>query len=479
MSDTAERSTAASVRLPRRRFLQLLGGTAAAAALGCEVPGSAWAAPPPTTAYASWGADARREMRQAWAFYVQFAFGHDQIRPASGGFTEFFVPGHPVGLTIVEALDTLYVMGLDDELQQGVGWIEQNLPDFDIDASFQVFETNIRMVGGLLSGYHATGNGTLLDLARDLAERLLPAFTSSPTGIPYRFVNLRTGAVTGNITFPAEIGTYIAEFGDLSGLVGDRKYYDTAKAAVKATYDRRSDIDLLADNIDVESGKWKSRRATVGPPSDSFYEYLFDGFDLFGDQDLKTWYDVLTAAILEHQSDASTANLWFQNVDFRTGKPLDTRQSELASFYAGLLGQSGHAADARAYHDSWKLVHDRYPLLPEGIDYTTLAATSRGNQLRPEYVDSAFTLWLIDRNDLWRQRGLEHYQRMKQYNRVRYGYTIATDVTTTPPALGDFCPGYWWSEQMKYYYLLFANSDRFDYAHNYLSTEGNVLRGLL
>jgi mannosyl-oligosaccharide alpha-1,2-mannosidase len=474
-----EPATPAQRLMPRRRFLQLLGGTAAAAALRAELPAPAGAATPPNTAYAAWGADVRQELRRSWQFYVDFAFGHDQIRPVSGGFTEFFVPGHPVGLTIVEALDTLYVMGLDDELAQGVQWIEQNLSDFDIDASFQVFETNIRMVGGLLSGYHATRNQRLLDLAHELADRLLPAFTSSPTGIPYRFVNLRTGAVTGNVTFPAEIGTYIAEFGDLSGLVGDPKYYDIAKAAMNATYDRRSDIGLLADNIDVETGKWTSRRATIGPPSDSFYEYLFDGFDLFGDHDLKTWYDVLTAAILEHQTDTSTGHLWFQNVDFRNGRPLDTRQSELASFYAGLLGQSGHPTEARAYHDSWKLVHDRYPLLPEGIDYTTLAATSRGNQLRPEYVDSAFILWLTDGNDLWRQRGLEHYQHMKQYNRVRYGYTIATDVTTTPPALGDFCPGYWWSEQMKYYFLLFANSDRFDYAHNYLSTEGNVLRGLL
>lgn len=31
---------------------------------------------------------------------------------------------------------------------------------------------------------------------------------------------------------------------------------------------------------------------------------------------------------------------------------------------------------------------------------------------------------------------------------------------------------------MKYYYLLFADTPRFDYSDNYLSTEGNVLKGL-
>ena len=132
----------------------------------------------------------------------------------------------------------------------------------------------------------------------------------------------------------------------------------------------------------------------------------------------------------------------------------------------------------------WSLLFLAVPIL--GV--ATFAAAPYFNHWLPVDVSEhggeidhlwTFILWLTDRNDLWRQRGLELYQHMKQYNRVRYGYTIATNVTTTPPALGDFCSGYWWSEQMKYYFLMFAQSDRFDYANNYLSTEGNVLRGLL
>jgi mannosyl-oligosaccharide alpha-1,2-mannosidase len=41
----------------------------------------------------------------------------------------------------------------------------------------------------------------------------------------------------------------------------------------------------------------------------------------------------------------------------------------------------------------------------------------------------------------------------------------------------DHCPAYWWSEQMKYYYLIFSDTPRFDYRRPYLTTEGNVLRG--
>jgi mannosyl-oligosaccharide alpha-1,2-mannosidase len=78
---------------------------------------------------------------------------------------------------------------------------------------------------------------------------------------------------------------------------------------------------------------------------------------------------------------------------------------------------------------------------------------------------------------VFRRRAFVHYQQMKRTSRTRFGYTILDDVTTNPPAQGDFCPGYWWSEQLKYYWLIFGNARRFDYADNYLSTEGNIFRG--
>src|SRR5829696_8134720 len=138
--------------------------------------------------------DVRAELQRAWRAYRRYAWGHDELLPLSNSYSDFFAAGHPVGLTIVEALDTLYLMGLDDDLDDALDWIENHL-DFDIDADFQVFEAVIRLVGGLLSGYHATGEQMLLRKGRDLTDRLLPAFTKSPTGAPYRYVNLRTGAV--------------------------------------------------------------------------------------------------------------------------------------------------------------------------------------------------------------------------------------------------------------------------------------------
>eukprot|EP01035_Chromulina_nebulosa_P048586 gene48586-65940_t len=69
----------------------------------------------------------------------------------------------------------------------------ESLPaDFAVDGEVSVFETSIRLVGGLLSAHHACGDPVLLAKARDLADRLLPAF-DTPTGMPYPYINLKTG----------------------------------------------------------------------------------------------------------------------------------------------------------------------------------------------------------------------------------------------------------------------------------------------
>jgi len=329
-----------------------------------------------------------------------------------------------------------------------------------------------------LSGWQATKEKKLLALARDLAGRLAPAFTKSPTGMPYRFVNLKTGAVRDPESYPAEIGTYIAEWGTLSRAVGDQRYFDMAKRAMRALFDRRSKIGLVADTIDIETGEWKSRRASIGPPTDSYFEYLWDGWQLFGDADFKLWYDAHTAAIVKYQATTKDGRLWFPQVDFETGAVLDHHQSELASFYAGLLAQGGERARGKAYLESWAAVQAKYGVLPEGYDFGNAAPDRVTNELRPEFVDSCLTFFLLEPDDRWRELARIHWENMKSSSRAPYGFTIIDDITAKPMKQGDLCPGYWWSEQMKYYYLLFADCGRFDYSKNYLSTEGNVLAGL-
>ncbi|MBA2936598.1 glycoside hydrolase family 47 protein [Sphingomonas sp. CGMCC 1.13654] len=420
--------------------------------------------------------DVKTQMAWAWDQYKAHAWGKDEIRPVSRTVSSFPLRnGHHLGLSLIEALDTLWVMGLDSRFQDGVDWVKANL-DFDVDGDVSVFETSIRLVGGLLSAHHACGDPVLLAKAKDLADRLLPAF-GTPTGMPWGTINLKTGAVRNGVNSPAGIATYWPEWGTLSRLTGDPRYSDAARKAALAVFDRRSKLDLVATQIDVLSGEWKSRTATVGSYGDSFFEYLWDGWQLFGDPEWKRMYDTCTAAILKHQQVWKGSRLWFPDVDFETGAIVTTEQDELASFYGGLLGQGGAMKQGAAYTESWATVQDRYGVLPEGYDYAAVRPTQVSNSLRPELADAAFNLWLLDPEPRWREIGRAHFLAMKRWNKATYGYTDLADVTSNPKRQADHCPGYWWSEQMKYYYLLFSDTPRFDYKRNYLSTEGNVLLG--
>ncbi|MEU4091572.1 glycoside hydrolase family 47 protein [Streptomyces sp. NPDC026673] len=470
------RNLAGSGGVSRRRLFGAVAAlTPVAAVPAVFLPGTANAAPEP---YEGLGAEAVDAFRSAWDAYRRLAWGRDELRPLSGSGADFFAPGHTFGLTIVEALDTLYLMELDEELVAAVQWVRNEL-DLDQDVSVQVFESVIRLVGGLLSGYLATRVPALLDLARDLTDRLMPAFAKSPTGAPYRYVNLSTGAVSGRENYVAEVGSCLTEFGELSRLTGDRSYYDAAKRALRAVYERRSRLDLLGTTMNVETGAWTGTTATLDPPVDSFFESLWHGWALYGDEELHTWYTTLTAGILTHLADRGTGRLWFRQAEMSTGHATGHVQSELTAFYAGLLAQSGHVADGESYLDSWTAVLESFRLPPDLIDYDAMRAVQPSYPLRPEYANSCLLLWLTTGKEIYREQARVMFDRQRRYCTVPNGFTVVRDVTAFPMKLGDLTPAYWFSENAKYYFLMFANARRFDYGAGYLTTEGNVLRGLL
>ncbi len=176
---------------------------------------------------------------------------------------------------------------------------------FDSDHNVQVFEANIRILGALISSHlliedetkpfgdlrPAKYSGQLLDLAHDLATRLLPAFDSSQTGIPYPRVNLRHGLPTTHLcdycatqTCTAGAGSLLLEFGLLSKLIDDPVFEAVARRAAKNLWMRREkSTGLLGNVIDVETGEWVNKMSGIGAGIDSFYEYLLKSYVLFGE----------------------------------------------------------------------------------------------------------------------------------------------------------------------------------------------------
>src|SRR3977135_2454173 len=127
-------------------------------------------------------AQVKAEFLHAWNGYKKYAWGHDDLKPLSKTYRDWYV--QPLLMTPVDALDTMIIMGMKDEAAKTRAYIIDNL-SFDRDISVQNFEITIRLLGGLLSNYQLTGDKRLLRLAEDLGNRLLPVF-DSPTGMPYR-----------------------------------------------------------------------------------------------------------------------------------------------------------------------------------------------------------------------------------------------------------------------------------------------------
>src|SRR5580658_3602936 len=172
-------------------------------------------------------ADVRAETLRTWNAYVRYAWPHDELLPISRSYKDWY--GDPINIAPIDAYSTLKVMGFDSEAARIEDFVVTKL-SFQKDEFVKVFEVNIRILGGLLCIYEMTGDKAVLAKAREFADRLLPAFRT-PTGLPYKFVNLATGARRDATVNIAEAGSYLFEFGLLSYYTGEPKYYQAAKRA--------------------------------------------------------------------------------------------------------------------------------------------------------------------------------------------------------------------------------------------------------
>ncbi|HEX9501962.1 MAG TPA: glycoside hydrolase family 47 protein, partial [Thermoanaerobaculia bacterium] len=306
----------------------------------------------------------RAEFLFSWQAYQKYAWGHDELRPLSKTPRDWY--GESLLMTPVDSLDTLILMGFKDEADKARALIVERL-SFDKDISVQNFEVTIRLLGGLLSAYELTGDQHLLQLADDLGTRLLPVF-NSPTGMPYRFVNLRTGKTSGPKSNPAEIGTLILEFGTLSKLTNKPVYFDKAKNAIVQLYKRRSKIGLVGEEIDVETGQWTNPSSHVGGGIDSYYEYLLKCAKLFGDKDCQSMWESSIRAVNKYLADGA----WYGEADMNSGKRTATQFGSLHAFLPAVLALGGDVRRARRLEASAYKMWQLYGVEPEVIDYKTM-----------------------------------------------------------------------------------------------------------
>jgi mannosidase alpha-like ER degradation enhancer 2 len=412
----------------------------------------------------------KAEFLHAWNAYKQYAWGHDALKPLSKQPHDWY--GVSLLMTPVDAFDTMLLMGLTDEAAEAKSLILDNLT-FDHDVEVQVFEVTIRHLGGLISAYQMDGDERFLALAEDLCKRLLPAFRSA-TGMPYRYVNLRTGALRDSINNPAEVGTLLLEFGTISKLTGNPLYYETAKRALVEVYNRRSKLGLVGTLIDVETGEWVNATSHIGGRIDSYYEYLLKGWLLFGDRECKEMWEESIHAVNAHVADTTRGGLWYGRVDMHTGERVATRFGALEAFFPGVLVLSGDLERARLLQESCYNMWTLHGIEPEQLDYATMTVTSKGYVLRPEAIESAYYLFRITGDARYREMGETFFDSIVQYCRTEAGYAHLSDVITKEKS--DAMESFFLAETLKYLYLLFAPPATLRVEEVVFNTEAHPIR---
>jgi mannosidase alpha-like ER degradation enhancer 2 len=416
------------------------------------------------------GESVKKEFLHAWNGYKQYAWGHDALRPLSKKFHDWYKVS--LLMTPLDAFDTMTLMGLKKEAAEAKQLILDRM-SFDQDTEIQTFEITIRILGGLLSAYQLDGDKRFLVLAEDLGKRLLPEFNSK-TGMPYRFVNLRTGAIRDSLNNPAEIGTSLLEFGTLSKLTGNPVYYEKSKNALVELFNRRSQRGLVGSTINVETGEWVDKTSHIGGGIDSYYETLLKSWLLFGDNDCKKMWDVSMNGVNTYVVDTVSNGLWYGQVDMDSGRRTGTLFGSLEAFFPAALCLAGDVDRAARLQNSCYKMWNLFGIEPESIDYTTLNAADRRYFLRPEIIESAYYLKHFTNDPSYQSMGQVFCTSLVKYCRTDVGYAALKDVTTKEKS--DQMESFFLAETMKYLYLLLAPSSTFDFDRIIFNTEAHPLR---
>jgi len=412
----------------------------------------------------------RDAFRHAWGGYKRYAWGHDELRPLTRGAKDWY--GQSLLMTPVDGYDTMLLMGLTTEAAEAKELIVTQL-GFDRDVEVQVFEVTIRLLGGLLSAYQMDGDPRFLRLADDLGKRLLPAFRTE-TGMPCRFVNLRSGAVRDCVSNPAEIGTLMLEFGTLARLTGNPVYYDTAKRAVTELFRRRSAIGLVGGDIDVRTGRWTTTVSHTSGGIDSYYEYLLKSWRLFGDEDMRRMWRESIGPVNRYLADEGHGGLWYGYAEMETGVLTKTHSGALDAFLPAVLALDGDTARAARLMTSVNRMWTTFGIEPEEMDYATMTIVYPGYPLRPEAIESAYYLYVLTGDERYRRMGGAMFDAVERAARTDAGYASLANVTTRERR--DEMPSFYLAETLKYAYLLAAPRSTLDLNAVVFNTEAHPLR---
>ncbi|TFK64227.1 glycoside hydrolase family 47 protein [Pluteus cervinus] len=472
--------------------------------------------------------------KHAWSAYERDAMGDDEYHPIGKTGSNLTKSGG-IGYTVVDAIDTIQIMGLQEEYSRARSWVENKL-SFDREGNFNTFETTIRVLGGLLSAYHLSENDELyLNRAIDLADRMLPAFDTN-SGLPMSSVDLKgRRGIKAMTVSTAEAATLQLEMKYLSYLTDREEFWEKSENVIKLIKNARNPSGLVPIYMSDESGQFMVSEIRLGSRGDSYYEYLLKQF-LQTNQAEEVYREMYQYAMDSmHQylikfgvNQNTTYTTELQPVQGPNGQlmfSMTPKQDHLVCFLGGSLllgavttgailtpvsvppkqseltpnGQRDWSTGVRLIETCVGTYDTLTGLSPEIAHFFTdedeFDHSSAGGKdwyikasvtgvvpydaryiLRPETVESLFIAYRLTGNPKYRAYGWKIFQSIEKHCKVESGgYASVLNVADLESEKEDRMETFFLSETLKYLYLLFSDQDVLPLDKYVFNTEAHPL----
>ena len=458
----------------------------------------------------------KQAFKHAWTGYEKYAYGHDEVRPITNETNDSW---GAMGATLVDSLDTMYLMGLKSDFEKAVVHIERHMNVNQMDRKVSFFETTIRYLGGLLSAYDLSGNKVLLNKAKQLADRLLMAFDNT-VELPYHEVNLKTGEAanarwTGDGFILSEVASVQLEFQHLSHLTGDSTYANKVNHALDVVVNAHAKnpdrlIGLYPVLLSPQAEFSSNTHITLGGLADSTYEYLLKQYLLSNKKEpkfLRLYLDSVVGIqkhLISKWKRPETNKYLLFPAELQNNRK-NNKFEHLTCFVPGMLalGYQQLAQSEIDAHSKHLTKEDRnlvssenmldlakelmktcvylYQDQPSNIGPDTvsfevdrLEVLDPKYLLRPETIESIYILYQVTKDEMYREQGWHIFTAIQKHCKTPTAYSGLKSVKTAEQ--NNSMQSFFLAETLKYLYLLFTDKQPYPLNEWVLTTEAHLLK---
>ncbi|CAE6517766.1 unnamed protein product [Rhizoctonia solani] len=397
----------------------------------------------------------------AYVDYKKYAWGNDSLAPLSKAPVN---DRNGWGATIVDAMSTMKVMGLNELFAEAVDFSSKiDFSRSKTSDKVSVFETTIRYLGGLISAYELGGkkDQALIARARELGDKLSHAWIGL-NDFPYNILDFTTNTPDIESSGIAVAGTLVLEWGKLADYTGNITYRHLAEKSMRRIGTNDAPLPgLPAQGIDPSTGKPQGDYITWGGGSDSYFEYLIKYGRLTNNASPEWTSRWLTAVDSSIRYLAQTAyGLRLTDACWNSYEKTGTGIGPEVFAYVGpdgsYAGASPSVSDLEFYQKNGFYIYNGYAYY----------------DLRPEILESNFYAWRATGDIKYFNRAVAGLESIK-YCRPGVGVAGIDDVRSTNSSYIDHTESFFFAEVIKYIYLTFDEPNKFSLDQYVFNTEAH------